>query len=927
MALEPGTRLGPYVITGLLGAGGMGEVYRARDPQLGREIAVKVLPAALANDAHRLARFEREAQLLAALNHPHIAAIHLLAEHEGTRYLAMELIEGTTLADVVARGALPVDEALRLALQIAEALEAAHGKGVVHRDLKPANVMLTRDGQIKVLDFGLAKALGADRNETAPAQSPASLAMTQQGVVLGTAGYMSPEQASGQASDQRADIWAFGVVLYEMLTGAPLFHGESVPHVLADVLKTEPDWRRLPKSLAPRIRLLLERCLTKKPRNRLHAIADARIEIEAVLADPSAAGPDASHPPRAANRASLTAAGVVIAAVAAAAGWLLRTAPTAEPAVVARFAWLLPDDYAVQLTSMIAVSPDGTHVAYFEGDRLYLRNLAETEPHPVPGTAEPATVTQPTFSPDGRWLAYVHVSGVDGPFTIKRIPVGGGAPVPIYVAESYGEFPFSLSWPTPDALLFTTARGVVRLPENGGATEVLVPSVGGEVLFSPQLLPDGKSVLFTRVPGGAERTINTYDAAQVAVQSIGQQDRKVVLENGSAARYVPSGHLVYARGRALLAIGFDAEARAVRGGAVSVAEGLARSSGVASDAANFAVSETGTLALIAGESDAASSRIQTTLTWVDRSGREEPLTIPPDDYTMARLSPDGTRVALVIGAALGRQSPEASLWIYDFRTENLRLVATEPANADGPVWWPDGKRILFRGFRPSGGDLSADVFSIEIDTGEVTLMATGSESFPRPMPWALAPDGQTLAVVNARAVGDVNIATLSLGNQQLAALFADDANYSQPAFSPDGAYIALREIRANGAEEIFVRDFPAVARTRVPVAAGTQPVFSRDGSELFFYDGRGFAAASISYEPALRIGPPRRLFESSDYFLGDYGRAWDLDASGQRFLMIRNADATRAAPAAERDDRERPHIDVVVNWLEELKSRVPVGER
>ena len=287
MSLAAGTRLGAYEIISLLGAGGMGEVHRARDTKLGRDVAIKTLPAALAADRERLARFEREAQLLAALNHAHIASIYGLGEHEGMLYLAMELVEGETLAAALGRGALPVEDALRLALQIAEALEAAHGKGVVHRDLKPANIMLTRNAQVKVLDFGLAKAFSGPVGEASPAHSPAlSVAMTQQGLVLGTAGYMSPEQASGQATDQRADIWAFGVVLYEMLTGLPLFRGESVPHILADVLKTEPDWSRLPKNLHPRIRQLLERCLTKRPRSRLHSIADARIEIEDVLADP-----------------------------------------------------------------------------------------------------------------------------------------------------------------------------------------------------------------------------------------------------------------------------------------------------------------------------------------------------------------------------------------------------------------------------------------------------------------------------------------------------------------------------------------------------------------------------------------------------------------------------------------------------------------
>jgi hypothetical protein len=629
----------------------------------------------------------------------------------------------------------------------------------------------------------------------------------------------------------------------------------------------------------------------------------------------------------------LVAAAFAATAVAAAvAGWFLRPAPTAQPGVVARFSLPLPDDYTIQPTSIIAVSPDGTHLAYFAGDRLYLRDLAETEPRPVSGTDEPVALTQPVFSPDGRWLAYLHVRTGAGPFSIKRIPVGGGAPVSIYVAESRDEFPLSLSWPTPDALLFGTAQGVVRLPANGGATEVLVASIEGEVLLSPQLLPGGESVLFTRVPAGSNTAASTYDKAQVAVQSIGRQDRKVVVEGGSAARYLPSGHLVYAQGRALFAIEFDAAARSVRGGAVSVAEGLARSSSGFSDTANFAVSETGTLALIAGRVEAADSRIETTLTWVDRSGREEPLSIRPDDYTMARLSPDGTRVALVIGAALGRPRSQASVWIYDFRTENLSLLATDPAITDGPVWSRDGSRIFFRGFRPDEREVGgSDVYSIELTTGEVTLVAAGSDSFPRLMPWAFTPDGQTLAIVNARDLGDVNIATLSLRNQQFADLFSDDDNHSQPSFSPDGAYIASRDILANGPEEILIRHFPAVARTRYPVALGTQPVFSRDGSELFFYDGRGIAAASVSYEPALRIGAPRRLFESNDYFWGDYGRAWDPDASGQRFLMIRNPVVLRvvepASSGAASVAADRPRIDVVVNWFEELKSRLPVSAR
>ena len=365
-------------------------------------------------------RFEREAQLLAALNHPHIASVYGLDTHDGTLYLAMELVEGDTLEEKLKAGPLPVEEALRLALQIAEALEAAHGKGVVHRDLKPANIMVSGDGQVKVLDFGLAKAFSGDPKDGTPAHSPAlSLAMTQQGLVLGTAGYMSPEQASGQGTDQRADIWAFGVVLYEMLTGLPLFSGESVPHILADVLKTEPDWRRLPKNLHPRLRLLLERCLTKKPRDRLHSIADARVEIEAVLGAPEGVSPEsAAVPAGQSNAARLVGVAAAAAVLAAAAVWFLRPTTVPELKPVVRFSVPLPADQAftAAAASMIAVSPDGTRIAYIANRQIFLRNFAESDVRPVQGTDEgPLTDAQPTFSPDGQWLAYVHVVGSTGP--------------------------------------------------------------------------------------------------------------------------------------------------------------------------------------------------------------------------------------------------------------------------------------------------------------------------------------------------------------------------------------------------------------------------------------------------------------------------------------------------------------------------------
>jgi serine/threonine-protein kinase len=928
MALTAGTRLGIYEITGQLGAGGMGEVYRARDTKLGREVAIKTLPSALASDKDRLARFEREAKLLAALNHAHIAAVYGLDAHEGTHYLAMELVEGETLEKKLKTGPLPVEDALRLALQIAEALEAAHGKGVVHRDLKPANIMLTREGQAKVLDFGLAKAFSGVAGEASPAHSPAlSLAMTQAGLVLGTAGYMSPEQASGQGSDQRADVWAFGVVLYEMLTGLPVFKGESVPHILADVLKTEPDWNRLPKNLHPRVRQLLERCLTKKPRSRMHSIADARIEIEAALADPEGAEVLAAVQTGQPARASwprLAAAALVGAAatagLAALAGGYLRPTPAPEPRPVVRFSAPIPMGtlFTTDPLSTIALSRDGTQLAYAADNGIYVRNLGQTDALLVPGTVEQGVgAATPAFSPDGQWLVYVHVMSAVGPFAVKRVPISGGAPVVILdEAGLVDEFPHGLSWPTPDSILFANREGVVRLPANGGAAEVLVQRADTERFYSPQILPAGDAVLFTRVAGSAGTT-GGYEAAQVVVQSIGQDDRTVVWEGGSAARYLPTGHLVYAQGTALFAIPFDATTRAVRGGPVPLVQGLRRSPNGFTDTATFAISDNGTLALIPGDPNAQpAARIETTLSWIDRDGNEEPLPIRPDDYTMVRISPDGTKVALVVGAQLGRDLPP-TIWIYDFATGNLRLLASDPPVHDAPVWSADGSRIFVRAGRPPETPIS--VQAIELETGEASVVAETSPDFPFLLPWAVAPDGRTLGLVNAMSLTDVNVATLSLEDGTLTSLLSGPGNQNQPSFTPDGAWVAVSEQPEGGAIEINLRPFPAAARTRIPVGRGESPVFSRDGSELFFFDGQGIASAPIAYTPTLSVGTPRRLFEASGYLWALYGRSWDPAPSGERFLAIRAPSGADDAPSETRQ------INVVLNWLEELKSRVPVN--
>jgi serine/threonine-protein kinase len=903
----------------------MGEVYRARDTKLGREVAIKTLPAALAGDKERLARFEREAKLLAALNHAHIASVYSLDSHEQTLFVAMELVEGETLEEKLKSGALPVEDALRLALQIAEALEAAHGKGVIHRDLKPANVMVTRDGRVKVLDFGLAKAFSGAPDEASPLHSPAlSVAMTQRGLVLGTAGYMAPEQASGQGTDQRADIWAFGVVLYEMLTGLPLFSGESVPHILAEVLKTEPDWKHLPKNLHPRIHQSLARCLTKKPRNRLHSIADARVDIEAALGDPRGVTPESgagTTGPQSSGAARVAAAVAVTAVIVGAAVWFLRPAPEPEPKPVMRFSVPLPEGQAFtgDLVSLIALSRDGTRIAYVAGGQLYLRNLGESEARPVQGTAEAGLgVITPAFSPDGQWLAYVHAEGPQGPFTLKRVPITGGAPVTIQRYEAGQGFQWGLTWPMDDTILFAANEGIVTIPANGGALEVLVPRGEVEHFDSPQFLPGSEAVLFTRLPGVPGNT-SALDAAQVVVQSIDGNDRTVVWEGGSAARYLPTGHIVYAQGTALFALSFDPATRAVRGGPVPLLEGLRRPTIALTDTASYAVSDTGTLVMIPGDPNAVvQSAITTTLAWIDREGREEALRIRPDDYTFARISPDGTKIALVVGGQLTRDRLPG-IWLYDLSTENLSLLTADPEGDDGPVWSADSRRIYFRSFR---GDVNG-VYAIDVDTGETTLVAT-SPDHPFPLPWTISPDDRTLGLVSALTIDDVNLATLSVADGEFAWLLNETTSENEPAISPNGAWLAYAESGAPGdaRAEINIRPFPGVTRTRIPVGRGSGPVFSRDGSELFFVAEDGLMTAPVTYEPTLRVGAPRRLFGSVDYMWAVVGRAWDVDPSGQRFLVIR-VPGTRAA-SEEPQERSRDRIDVVLNWFEELKSRAPV---
>jgi Tol biopolymer transport system component len=901
VGLSTGTKLGAYEVSGQLGAGGMGEVYRATDARLGRDVAIKTLPAALADDRERLARFEREARLLASLNHVHIASVYGLDEHEGSLYIAMELVEGETLEEILKAGPLPVDKALEIGRQIAQALEAAHDKGVVHRDLKPANVMVSTAGVVKVLDFGLAKAFMGDPNEASPAHSPAlSVAMTQQGLVLGTAGYMSPEQASGQATDQRADVWAFGVVMFEMLTGMPLFAGESVPHVLAAVLQTNPDWSRLPKNLHPRIRQMLERCLEKKPANRYAGITDARVDIDRALADPEGFTETALAEQSVARRPSavwLAASALLTAGVAAVLAWSLW--PDAAPRPVNRFAIELPSAQILRNTGrhIVALSPDGRQFAYNTTRGIYLRRMGQLEAALLPETGE--TLTNPFFSPDSQSLAYYAFAGGN----LKRISVNGGAPV---IMASGLSNVFGASWSDDDTILFGQEDGIYRVPAAGNAApDLVVPRASDtERLHGPSLLPDGDTVLFTAAEG------SEWDSAVIAAYSLSTGERRVVHRGGSDARYVPTGHLVYAFSDDLFAVPFDLETLTVMGGPVSLVQGVMRAAANATGAANYAFSLDGTLVYVTGEAAQELSR----LVWVDRSnGRETLIDAPPRNYQYLQLSPDGSRIAL------DSRDEESDIWIFDLARETLQRLTFDPGLNRATSWSPDGQRVAFS--REIDG---TEELYWQIADGSSPAEPLTADSGQPLMPNDISPDGERLYYMPVNSPRDIFV--VPIGEPEAAEpLLNEPTSEEGAAISPNGRWIAYQSDES-GSFEIYVRPLPDVglSKFQISTSGGTRPLWRRDGRELFYIvDDASLRvmAVSIDDESGFRAGTPRLAIEGdySGFISPNQGRhVYDISLDGQQFLMLKNAGT------ANSNDEPRTDFVIVQNWFERLRRDAPV---
>jgi serine/threonine protein kinase len=872
MALASGTHLGPYEISGQIGEGGMGEVYRATDTKLGREVAIKILPGALAEDADRLDRFEREAKLLAALHHAHIASVFSLDQHDGTRYLAMELVAGETLEQKLKSGALPVEDALEIGLQIASALEAAHEKGVVHRDLKPANIMLTPDGVVKVLDFGLAKAFSSEPNAAGSAQAPLhspalSLAMTQQGLILGTAGYMSPEQASGQATDQRADIWAFGVVLYEMLTGLPLFRGESVPHILADVLRTEPDWDRLPKRLHPRIRLLLEHCLRKKPRSRYHSIADVRIDIEEILGDPrgvtaASATPDGSS--EGGRRGWIGAfAAAVIVAIALAVPALEHLRESRAP---------LPTETRLDIATpptpepfSFALSPEGSRVAYvaFDSDgqrRLWLRELDSTTAEALPGTEQ---ASQAFWSPDGRSLGFFAAS------EMKRLDLVGGTP------RTLAKINVSATgtWGADDVIVYNRGPGLglSRVSATGGEVGTATDLGPGQTRHGrPHFLPDGRRFVFQ--VGGTPETSGIY-LGSLDDDSVTKLTSATATATGGA-EVSPEGLLFWIDDGRLLAQPLDLEQSRLTGQPITVA--------ARADAVSIAAG--GRVAY-----RAAADRL-TQLQWFSRSG-EALGTVgdPAADLTQPRVAPDGRRIAFVRGG---------QVWIQD-GIRASQLTFNEGSNAS-PVWSPDGDRLVFGSTR--SGQMAAYQTGAS-GVGDVELVAA-STGVTIPTSWS--PDGRFVLFLGVNPEGfDDGFGTSNgfLGvvsmDDEHRRLMLDDSKVSggvHGVFSPDGHWIAFHGARS-GTLEIWLRRFvppgssdtAASGQWQVSTAGGIFPAWSADGSELYYLNPEG-ALMAVTVDTSGDtpvLGEPERLFET--HVLGGgtdraQGRQYDVGPDG-RFLI------------------------------------------
>jgi serine/threonine-protein kinase len=936
MQLEPGTRLLHYRVLDKIGEGGMGVVWRARDTSLDREVAIKLLPEALAADSERLQRFEREARVLASLNHPHIATIH--GYHQTPRdtstgtsttsvhFLAMELVEGEDLEQRLQREAIPLERAIEIAGQIVAALETAHAQGVVHRDLKPANVKLTADGDVKLLDFGLAKALtpeaASGSDAPGPTMSPTlTSAGTMAGTILGTAAYMSPEQARGKPVDKRADLWAFGCVLFEMLTRSRCFVGETISDTLASVLKEEPDWSRLPAETPPAIRRLLRRCLAKDRRQRLGDAGAARLELSEALEPVEAsdvggvasttgpgasgvvsaerglgAGADSGTARRAGVAGWLPWAIAVVAVVAALATWALgdRSAP---PAVTEPIETSIPIPPHIGLNDdqegLLDLSPDGRYLAFIGRDdaaltALYLRRLSDATIVKVPDSAG---AMNPVFSPDSRWIAFF-AEGM-----LRKIQVDGTAAITICAAQSS---PRGATWSDDDRIIFPQrfVAGLSQVDVQGGEPAPLTELDAERRERThrwPYAVPGHDVVLYTVATTDSPEF---YDDARIDALRLSTGEVTTVLEGASLARYVPTGHLVFGRGGFLYGVPFDIDALQVRGKPAPVVEGV--TGAVNSGQVYAAISQSGLLAYVPGKPESP----RKSLTWLYADGRDELLPgMEPGAYIDPAISPDGKRVAVARAEERSRD-----IWVYDLE-RGSRVRLTFGGENTNPTWTPDGRSIVYASIL--GGHGNAFITAAD-GTGEPRPLHAGeTESLA---PFDVSRDGRLVAL----ELANIDIYTMPLGDPdaELTPFLTSPADELMPHFSPDARWIAYAS-NENGGYQVFVRPFPGPGgRWQISASEGVDPRWSPDGRQIHYRTGREWWTVDVEPgdgEGTFRVGVPRLV--RSDLPRASLLHTYGMSVKGDAVLL----------PVAEGGGGVSEEIRIVVGWGDELIRAAGTG--
>ena len=900
MPLTPGSRIGPYEIVAPLGAGATGEVYRATDPRLGRDVAVKVLSAEFAHDHERVGRFEREAQLLASLNHPHIATIHGLEESDGSRFLVMELVEGDTLAERLANGPIPLADAISVARQVADALQAAHDKGIVHRDLKPANVAFTATYQVKVLDFGLAKSVdpadvGLPRASAHTTRTPPTpVATTQAGMVMGTVAYMAPEQARGKLADKRCDVWAFGCVLYEMLAGKRAFEEASIADTLALVLNGEPDWAALPPATPPSIRALLRGCLEKDRQVRISDFAAASF----VLKDPLALGGGSTpvETPRAEplwRRLALTIAAAAIAAGLAA--YATRVAMRPSPPRVTWTAIAPSGPASLSINGIdrdVAISPDGSRIVYVGngGTQLFVRAFEAVEPVAI---ATGSQLRGVFISPDGQWVGFVEDN------ILKKAAISGGPALtvtPLRAGSLRGA-----TWLEDDTIVFATTAnqsGLERVSAEGGESTVLTrpDRDRGEVDHMwPEALPGGRGILFTITAG-------SLDAAQVAVLDLRTGEHRVLVRGGTHAQYSASGHLVYTAGGTLRAARFDLARLQMGDSPVTVLPRLVTTTAGAGD---YAVAADGTLVYVdTQQAEMAGTR---SLVWVDRQGGEQPIGAPARAYVYPRLSPDGTRIAVYL------EEQDNDIWIWDLARATLTRTTFEPGNDQQPVWTPDGRRLLFASVRAGGVQ---NLFWQPADgSGAAERLTEG----PNPqLPTTVSPDGSMVVFYELNPGTGRDLMRLMLDGLRVEPLLQTRFEERNADISPDGRWVAY-ESDTSGRFEIYVRPFPNVndGQWQISAGGGNRPLWGPDGGELFYLatDGTLMRVDVHASGATWNASSPEEQLTPRYFTAGGIARTYDVSRDGRRFLMIRQAGRDQTGIP--------PQIVVVQSWFEELRRLVP----